>query len=232
MNINEMTLEEFGALIDHTNLKADITDTDLTLLCDEAIQYHFATVAVNPYPVKFCKQYLKGTGIRVDAAIAFPLGQTTITDKVQETMNAINDGADEIDYVLNIGRLKQHDYYYIRDEMRVIVDYCRACHVTSKVIFETCYLNDDEIVQAARIAKEIRPDFIKTSTGFGMEGATVEHVKLMKETVGDLVKVKASGGIRNLKTTLEMIEAGAERIGTSSSTKIMKEFIDHKVNFI
>ncbi len=224
MNNNKLDKNVLAGMIDHTNLKAFATEDDFTKLCDEAVKYHFAMVAINPYPVSFCKSLLKGTGVHVGAAIAFPLGQTDIESKVAETRQAISDGADEIDYVLNVGKLREGNTEYIRKEMEEIVGVCKEHGVICKVIFENCYLTKEEIKDAALIAKEVRPDFIKTSTGFGTSGATVEDVRLMKETVGDVVKVKAAGGIRDLSTALSMIEAGAERIGTSSGIKIMEEF--------
>lgn len=219
-----ISAKELAAMIDHTNLKASASDKDFELLCREAAENHFAMVAINSAPVALCKKLLEGTGVHVGAAISFPLGQTTLETKAFETENAIENGADEIDYVLNVGRLKQGDLDYIRREMETIVGVCRKHKVISKVIFENCYLTPEEIRAAAEIAREVRPDFIKTSTGFGTGGATVADVRLMKETVGDLVKVKAAGGIRDLDTCLSMVEAGAERIGTSSGLKIMEEY--------
>ena len=224
MTNSNIDLKSMAGMIDHTNLKAFATEDDFKKLCNEAKDNGFAMVAINPFPVAFCKNILKDTCVHVGAAIAFPLGQTDIESKVAETEQAIKDGADEIDYVLNVGKLKEGNTEYIRKEMQAIVDTCRKHNVICKVIFENCYLTKEEIKAAALIAKEVRPDFIKTSTGFGTSGATVEDVKLMKETVGDLVKVKAAGGIRDLETALAMIEAGAERIGTSSGIKIMEEF--------
>ena len=194
------------------------------MLCREAAENHFAMVAINSSPVALCKRLLEGSGVHVGAAISFPLGQTTVETKVFETENAIQNGADEIDYVLNVGELKQGNLDYIRREMESIVAVCHKNRVICKVIFENCYLTRDEIRSAAQIAREVGPDFIKTSTGFGTGGATVEDVRLMKETVGDKVRVKAAGGIRDLDTCLAMIEAGAERIGTSSSLKILEEY--------
>lgn len=190
----------------------------------EADEYGFAMVAINSSPVACCKELLKDSKVHVGAAISFPLGQTTIETKVFETKNAIENGADEIDYVINIGELKNGNYAYIEDEMEQIVKLCRDNNVLIKVIFENCYLEKDEIVKVAEIAKKVKPDFIKTSTGFGPSGATVEDVKLMKETVGDEVKVKAAGGIRDLETCLAMIEAGAERIGCSKSIEITEAY--------
>ena len=219
-----ISAKELAAMFDHTNLKAFASEQDFELLCREAAENHFAMVAINSSPVALCKRLLEGSGVHVGAAISFPLGQTTVETKVFETENAIQNGADEIDYVLNVGEPKQGNLDYIRREMESIVAICRKNRVICKVIFENCYLTKDEIRSAAQIAREVGPDFIKTSTGFGTGGATVEDVRLMKETVGDKVRVKAAGGIRDLDTCLAMIEAGAERIGTSSSLKILEEY--------
>lgn len=219
-----ISAKELAGMFDHTNLKAFATDRDFEILCAEAAENHFAMVAINSAPVALCKKLLAGSGVHVGAAISFPLGQTTIETKLFETENAMENGADEIDYVLNVGQLKQGNLAYIQDEMERMVAVCRKHGVLSKVIFENCYLTKEEIKAAALIAKEVGPDFIKTSTGFGTGGATVEDVRLMKETVGEKVKVKAAGGIRDLDACLAMIEAGAERIGTSSSLKILAEY--------
>ena len=221
---NTMPPAQLAAYFDHTLLKAFAQKKDFEKLCQDSMAYGFKMVAINSSPVKLCKKLLKGSPVHVGAAISFPLGQTTIEVKAFETERAIADGADEIDYVINIGKLKDGDYDYIRREMQTIVDICRKGGATSKVIFETCYLTPEEIVKVAEIAREVGPDFIKTSTGFGTGGATVEHVRLMKQTVGDKVKVKASGGVRDLETCLAMIEAGAERIGSSSSIEIVEAY--------
>ena len=212
-------------MFDHTFLKAYATRADFEKLCSEAREYGFGMVAINSYPVKLCKQLLEGTDVHVGAAIGFPLGQTTIETKCLETELAIKDGADEIDYVLNIGKVKEHDYDYIKEEMIRMVEIARKHNKIVKVIFENCYLEKEEIREVAKIAREVKPDYIKTSTGFGTSGATIEDVKLMKEMVGDEVKVKAAGGIRDYATCKAMIEAGAERIGTSASVKILEEFL-------
>lgn len=224
MNQEKLTVAQFAKLFDHTNLKAFAVDGDFEKLCKEAADYGFRMVAINSCQTKLCKEYLKGTDVHVGAAISFPLGQTTIPVKLAETEDAIHNGADEIDYVLNIGQLKMGNTDYIKEEMQAIVSLCRKHNVISKVIFENCYLTKEEIKTAALIAKEVQPDFIKTSTGFGTGGATVEDVRLMKETVGDLVKVKAAGGIRDLETCLALVEAGAERIGSSSSVAITEAY--------
>jgi deoxyribose-phosphate aldolase len=217
-------MNKFSKYFDHTCLKPYATRKDMAKLCEEAKKYDFMMVAINSTQTKLCKELLKGTDIHVGAAISFPLGQTTIETKVFETKDAIANGADEIDYVINITELKEKNYDYIKEEMTQIVDVCRKHNVISKVIFENCYLTDEEKIKLCEIALEVKPDFIKTSTGFGTGGATVEDVKLMKSIVKDTVKVKAAGGIRDLDTCLKMIEAGAERIGTSSAIKITEAY--------
>ncbi len=215
--------DKLAQMIDHTNLKPYATKDDFRILCKEARENHFRMVAINSYPVKMCREFLQGSDVHVGAAIAFPLGQMSIEAKIAETEDAIANGCDEIDYVLNISRVREHDYDYIEREMRAMKKVCEN-RVLLKVIFENCYLTKEEIKACAEVAKKVRPDFIKTSTGFGCGGATVEDVRLMKETVGDVCEVKAAGGIRSLESALAMIEAGATRIGTSSGVKIMDEY--------
>lgn len=219
-----MEKKDLAQMVDHTQLRAYAVKEDFEKLCKEAADYGFKMVAINSYPVELCSKLLKGTGVHVGAAIGFPLGQTTIENKVHETKQAIENGADEIDYVINIGKLKEKDYDYIEREMTEIVKACREKNILSKVIFENCYLTDDEKIKVSEIAAKVKPDFIKTSTGFGTGGATLEDVKLMKSIVKDGVKVKAAGGIRDLDTFLAMVEAGAERIGTSAGIEIMNEY--------
>ena len=227
--VKEMvTVEQLANMIYHTNLKAFADDAAFEKLCDEAKKYNFKMVAINPAQTVRCKKKLEGSPVHVGAAIGFPLGQTTLECKIFETKDAIEKGADEIDYVINVAELKNKNYDYIKKEMEEIVKICREAGKTSKVIFENCYLTDDEKRKVAEIAKEVKPDFIKTSTGFGTGGATVEDVKLMKSVVGDEVKVKAAGGIRDLKTALAMIEAGAERLGTSAGVAIVEEYNNQK----
>ena len=227
--VKEMvTVEQLANMIDHTNLKAFADDAAFEKLCDEAKKYNFKMVAINPAQTVRCKKKLEGSPVHVGAAIGFPLGQTTLECKIFETKDAIEKGADEIDYVINVAELKNKNYDYIKKEMEEIVKICREAGKTSKVIFENCYLTDDEKRKVAEIAKEVKPDFIKTSTGFGTGGATVEDVKLMKSVVGDEVKVKAAGGIRDLKTALAMIDAGAERLGTSAGVAIVEEYNNQK----
>ncbi|MBL3530795.1 deoxyribose-phosphate aldolase [Companilactobacillus zhachilii] len=217
----EYTLDELSRLVDHTNLHAFASAEDMKKLCDEAKEYHFRMVAINQVQSKLCFDQLKDTDIDIGAAISFPLGQTTIESKVFDTKDAIKNGANEIDYVINITEVKNNNFDYIKDEMKQIVDVCHKNSVLVKVIFENAYLTKDEIKHVAEIAKQVKPDFIKTSTGFGPSGAKVEDVKLMKSVVGDDVSVKAAGGIRNSDGFLAMIAAGADRIGTSSGVKII-----------
>jgi len=217
------TVKDVAAMVDHTNLKAYATKEDFKKLCDEAKEYGFKSVAINTYPVKMCREMLEGSEVLTGAAVGFPLGQMTIETKVCEATNAVKDGAQEFDYVLNVGKLKEHDYAYIEEEMRQMTAVARKAGICCKVIFETCYLNEEEIIAAAKIASRVKPDFVKTSTGFGTAGATVEHVRLMKENCGKDVQVKAAGGIRSWETAKAMIEAGATRLGTSSGIKIIEE---------
>ncbi len=170
-----MTEKELAKMFDHTFLKAYATDNDFIRLCQEAKDMGVAMVAINSEPVRLCKELLKGTDIHVGAAISFPLGQTSLDVKLYETKKAIDDGADEIDYVVNIGKVKQGDFAYIQKEMESIVSLCKENDVISKVIFENCYLEKEEIKRLAEIAKVVKPDFIKTSTGFGSGGATTEE---------------------------------------------------------
>lgn len=219
-----LTCKALANMIDHTLLKADAINEQFKKLCDEANSYGFKMIAINSSPVKLCAEYLKDSPVHVGAAIGFPLGQTSIKVKVFETQDAIINGADEIDYVINIGELKNGNLQYIEQEMVEIVDVCRKSNVICKVILENCYLNDEQKISVCKIAKKIRPDFVKTSTGFGTSGATIADIKLMKSIVGNDVKVKAAGGIRSLETAIKMIEAGAERLGTSSGIAIINEF--------
>ncbi len=222
--LNSHDIAGYAGMIDHTLLKPFITNEDWKVLCEEAMKYGFKTVAINNAGISICKNYLSQSDVLVDAAVSFPLGQCTLETKIFETRDAIKKGAGEVDYVVNIVELKNGNWNYIEKEMASIVAVCREHGVTSKVIFETCYLTDDEKRKLCDVALKVGPDFVKTSTGFGTGGATIDDVRLMKSSVGDSIKVKASGGIRDAKTFLAMIEAGASRIGTSSGIKIIEEF--------
>lgn len=223
------TLDGLSRLVDHTNLHADATETDMKKLCDEAREYHFKMVAINSGQSARCAKYLAGTDIHVGAAIGFPLGQTSIASKVFETQDAIANGATEIDYVVNLTEVKAANWDYVTEEMTQIVNVCRKASegreepIPSKVIFENCLLTDDEKIKLAQIASEVKPTFIKTSTGFSTGGATVEDVRLMKANCGPDVQVKAAGGIRNADAFLDMVRAGATRIGCSAGIPIINE---------
>jgi len=218
-----ITKKQFAAMVDHTNLKAFAVKEDFRKLCDEAKYYGFKSVAINTYPVKMCREFLEGSEVLTGAAVGFPLGQMTIASKVAEASNAVADGCQEFDYLLNVGKVKEHDYAYIEEEMRQLVAVGRKAGICVKVIFETCYLTEEEIIEVAKIASRVKPDFVKTSTGFGTDGAKAEHVKLMKKYAGADVQVKAAGGVRSFEAAKAMIEAGATRIGTSSGIQILKE---------
>ncbi|CCZ51206.1 TPA: deoxyribose-phosphate aldolase [Candidatus Gastranaerophilales bacterium HUM_3] len=215
---------ELNKYIEHTLLKQDATREDLEKLLKEACEYSFLGVCVNPCNVKLAKQFLKETGyneVKVVTVVGFPLGQTTTENKVLETVDAIKNGADEIDMVINAGRLKDKDYNYIVDEISKIKAFCQGRNL--KVILETDLLTKDEIKKACELCIQGGADFVKTSTGFVKNGvgAKEEDVKLMYETVKDAgLKVKASGGIRDKEAAIKMIEAGASRLGTSSGAKI------------
>lgn len=211
---------EFNKYIDHTLLKANALDKDIVKLCDEAKQFHFKSVCINPSYIKLAKSQLAGSDVLVCTVISFPLGASTTKAKVEETLSAIKDGADEIDMVINISRAKEHDYTYIENEIRAIKKACGE-H-TLKVILETCLLNDEEIVATSKAAKIAGANFVKTSTGFSTGGATFHAVQLMRKTVGKDMGVKASGGIHTFQEAMAMIEAGASRIGASSGVAIMK----------
>lgn len=217
------TLSDLALMVDHTNLHADATEDDLRRLCDEARRYGFRMVAVNSVQSRLCVELLVGSDVHVGAAISFPLGQTSVAAKVFETRDAIQSGANEIDYVVNLTEVKAGNWSYVADEMARIVEVCRDAGAPSKVIFENCLLTQDEKIRLCEVASEVLPTFVKTSTGFSTGGATVEDVRLMREHVDARVKVKAAGGIRTADDFLAMVAAGAERIGCSASVSIMEE---------
>lgn len=214
---------DIAKYIDHTNLKPYATKEDIIKLCEEAKKYGFYAVCVNPYRVKLAKEQLEGTDIKVASVIGFPLGATPTEVKVFEAKKALEDGADELDMVINIGALKDKDYEYVKNDIAEVVKVAHEKGAVVKVIIETCYLTDEEKEIACKLAMEAGADFVKTSTGFGTGGATVEDVRLMRRIVGDKLGVKAAGGIRTYEQAMAMIEAGANRIGTSSGVKIVEE---------
>lgn len=219
-----MTAKELARYFDHTLLKAYATEEDFRAFCADCAAYGFAMAAINPAPVRLCKQLLEGTPVHVGAAVGFPLGQNTIETKLFETRDAIANGADEIDYVVNLTQLKAGNLDYVAREMDAIVSACREKGVLSKVIFENCYLTQQEKLALCAVAREVRPDFVKTSTGFGTGGATLEDVRLMLDHVGPDIRVKAAGGVRDLDTALTLIDMGVGRIGSTASIKIVEAF--------
>lgn len=212
---------ELNKYIDHTNLKPTATMKDIEKLCNEAIEYQFSSVCVHPYYVSLAHELLKDTNINICTVVGFPLGENTTSTKAYETIEAINNGADEIDMVINISALKNKDYDYIKDEIEEIRDSIDG--KTLKVIIETCYLTKDEIIKMTKICNDTFVHFIKTSTGFGPQGANLEDIKTIKENKNELLEIKASGGIKNHKQANEMIEIGVTRLGTSSGVEIMKQ---------
>lgn len=218
-----MTKEELAKSIEYTLLKPTATAPMITKLCEEARQYHFACVAVNLCWVPLCARLLKGSGVSVCTGIGFPLGATATAIKVEEAKLAIAQGAREVDVVINIGKAKEGDWKAVQDELMAIAAVAKPL-ATMKVILETCYLTDAEKIEVCKAALACGADYVKTSTGFGAAGATIEDVKLMRSTLGTKMKVKASGGIKTLDDALALLEAGAARLGTSSGVSIMEEF--------
>ncbi len=214
-------LKEIALFIDHTSLKPTDTPTKIEKLVNEAFQWNFKAVCVNPSYVSLAARLLKGTNVDVATVIGFPLGANKTETKVFETKKAIEDGATEIDMVINIGQLLSANYSYIEEEISRVVQASDGKLV--KVIIETCYLTNEEIAKVSKIAISAGADFVKTSTGFGTAGAKIEHIRLIRKTIGSEGKIKASGGIRSFVDLKKMIEAGADRIGTSSGVKIMEE---------
>ena len=215
-------MKSIPSMIDHTLLRPEATREMIRTLCNEAIEYKFGAICVNPYHVSFCKDLLKDSSVKIATVIGFPLGANTTEVKAIETLDAIKNGADEIDMVINIGALKDKDYKTVREDIEAVVNIAKQKSIV-KVIIETSLLNEEEKRIACELSKEAKADFVKTSTGFSTAGATVEDVILMKSVVNDNLEIKASGGVKDLKTAKEMIEAGATRLGTSSGIKIVKE---------
>ena len=211
---------ELNKYIDHTILKATASQKDIEKLCAEATEHKFYSVCVNGCHVKDAKKYLEGTDVKVAAVVGFPLGAMTTAAKVFEAKEAIENGASEIDMVINVAKLQDGEYGYIEEEIRQIKE--AIGKNVLKVIIETCYLSDEEKVKACELSLKAKADFVKTSTGFGTGGATFEDVKLMKSVVGDNAKVKASGGVKDKETAEKYVELGAERLGTSSGIEIIK----------
>lgn len=219
-----MDAKTIAKMIDHTNLKRDVTNEKLLKTIEECKKYHFHTIAVNSYQIKFCANELKGTDIKISAAIGFPLGQTTTQTKLFETKNAIENGATEIDYVINVSEVKNGNFNYFESEMEQMVKLCHSYSIPVKAILECNYLTKDELTKLCELSLKYKPDFLKTSTGFESI-ATIEDVKLIKSIVKDEIEIKAAGGIKTLKQLLAFYEAGATRFGTSSGVNIIEELV-------
>ena len=217
-----MKKSEMAAMIDHTMLKPEATDEQIIKVCREARENKFASVCINPSYVKLAREQLKSSGVKVCTVIGFPLGANDTRVKAYEAKIAIEYGANEVDMVINVGKLKakDYDYEYVKNDIKAVVNEAKG-KALAKVIIETCLLTDEEKVKVCKLAMEAGADFVKTSTGFNKGGATFEDVKLMYETVAPKLKVKASGGIRTTEDAIKMIEAGASRIGASASISII-----------
>lgn len=211
----------YNKMIDHTVLKADTPLETVKRICDEAMEYGFASVCINPCHVAYCADYLKDSDVNVCTVIGFPLGANTSAVKAFETKDAIANGADEIDMVMNIGALKDKNYDLVRDDAKAVVEAANGTLV--KVILETCLLTEDEIKKACELCVEAKADYVKTSTGFSTRGATIEDVRIMKEAVHGKAKVKAAGGVRTPEDMVKIVAAGADRIGTSAGCSLVKK---------
>ena len=226
LNVNEVIhdREKFAAVFDHTILRPDATFDDVRKICAEAIKYHFASVCVNSCHAALVSDMLKDTGLKTCCVVGFPLGTCTSQAKAFEAKCAVDDGAEEIDMVINVGYLKSGAYDMVQKDIEAVVAavFGRAA---VKVIIETCLLNDEEKVAACKLAKAAGAHFVKTSTGFSTGGAKASDVRLMRETVGEKMGVKASGGIRDFETAEAMLEAGANRIGASASAKLIESMV-------
>lgn len=211
----------YNKMIDHTVLKADTPLETVKRICDEAMEYGFASVCINPCHVAYCADYLKNSDVNVCTVIGFPLGANTSAVKAFETKDAIANGADEIDMVMNIGALKDKNYDLVRDDVKAVVEAANGTLV--KVILETCLLTEDEIKKACELCVEAKADYVKTSTGFSTRGATIEDVQIMKAAVQGKAKVKAAGGVRTHEDMVKIVEAGADRIGTSAGCSLVEK---------
>lgn len=212
---------ELNKYIDHTLLKPEATKEQITKLCEEARQYDFASVCVNTCYVPLAKQLLAGSDVKVCCVVGFPLGAMDTVSKAFEAKTAVENGAQEVDMVINIGALKDKDYDYVTKDIAAVVEASKPAIV--KVIIEACLLTDEEKVEACKCSMNAKAEFVKTSTGFSTHGATPEDVALMKKTVGNVCKVKAAGGVRSYDDAMKMIEAGADRLGCSAGIKVMEE---------
>jgi len=219
----KISKEELAKLIDSTLVKAVATKGEIEELCKEAIQYGFKCAVVNPVYVKFAAKLLKGSNVKVCSTVGFPFGVSLSEIKALEAVKAVEDGAEELDMVINLSALKSGDYEFVKQDIAAVVDTKRFCkEIIVKVIIETAYLMREEKIIACKLAKDAGADFVKTSTGLVGKGATVEDVRLMRQTVGKNMGVKAAGGIRTYADAIAMMEAGANRIGTSTAVQIIE----------
>jgi deoxyribose-phosphate aldolase len=221
--LERMDADKLARMIDHTLLKPEATEDQIAILCQEAIEYHFAAVCVQPTYVAVCREALGGTDVRIATVVGFPLGATLSEVKAYEAQRVIAAGADEVDMVLNVGALKSANYELVYRDVGAVAQACRARSAVLKVIIETALLSDGEKVAACTLAQDAGADYVKTSTGFGPGGAKVEDVALMRRTVGPEMGIKAAGGIRTYADALAMIGAGATRIGASAGVKIVQD---------
>ncbi|PAK60444.1 deoxyribose-phosphate aldolase [Lentilactobacillus kefiri] len=217
----QLTTAQLAKYLDHTNLKPDATEASIRQTCEEAIKYNTASVCINSHWIPLAAELLKDTTVKPITVVGFPLGATNTETKVYEAITAIDDGAEEIDMVLNVGELIGDNLDYVTADIQAVAEAVHAKNKMLKVIFETSFLNDDQIVKACHASENAGADYVKTSTGFSSEGATLHNVELMRKTVGSKLGVKASGGIHSREEALAMIGAGASRLGVSATTKIL-----------
>jgi len=230
INVKTLTQEELAKTIDHSLLNPIITDDDLRKGCTLADKYHTATVCVKPYHVKVAYELLVNSDVKVSTVIGFPHGGNLPKIKALEAEQAITDGAKELDMVINIGALKSKNYDFVREDMKAVVNIAKKHRdILVKVILENCYLTNEEKITACKLAEEAGADYVKTSTGFGTGGATIHDIELMYKTVGPRLGVKAAGGVRSLEVALDVIKAGATRIGATATEKIMESWIKSQV---
>ena len=218
--MEQANIPQLEKYIEQTILKSDLTKSELAVFCHEAVSYGFYAVCIPPYFVKFVKSILPKDKVKIVTVVGFPMGYQSIPVKVEEAKRALEDGADEIDAVMNIAALKSQEYEHVKEGIDAIATYCRLKSKVIKIIIESSLLSDEEIIKACEICAEIGVDFVKTSTGF-FGGASPEHVRLMREHLPPKIKIKASGGIRDAAFAIKLIEAGADRIGTSSGVKMV-----------
>lgn len=218
-----LSKKELAKYIDHTILNPDAKDEDIIRICQEAKEFDVASVCVNSSMIPLAKRELEGSDVNPISVVGFPFGAANTVGKVEETKQAIKDGAEEIDMVINVGALRDGKYDFVREDIKAVTDATHEAGKLIKVIIETAYLTDEEKIKACELSKEAGADFVKTSTGYAGGGATEEDVRLMRETVGEEVGVKASGGIHTFEETMGMIEAGASRIGMSRTVDVLSE---------